>query len=159
MSARMRSLMPVRRSGVTRVLAFDLPDTVTMMRDSDVERFGGPAALREAGLANLRAVPMERTEQVTAEDGVGFDLVTGKSVYTASLALILPDVLGRLDDAEPGLLEKGIVNFRQCIERRAVPFRGKQVNQVPSPTRPSCGFPHSPVVVGVDSASRRCHVG
>jgi hypothetical protein len=28
--------------------------------------------------------------------------VTGQSVYTASLALILPDVLGRLDDAAPG---------------------------------------------------------
>jgi hypothetical protein len=89
--------------GLVEVLAFDLPDTVTMMRESDVERFGGLRAMREAGLANLRAVPIEKPERVTTEDGATFDLVTGQSVYTASLALILHDVLGRLDDAVPGL--------------------------------------------------------
>jgi len=88
--------------GLLEVLALDLPDTVTIMRDIDVERFGGPAALREAGLANLRAVPMEQTEQVTTEDGARFDLVSGQSVYTASLTLILPDVLSRLDHGAPG---------------------------------------------------------
>jgi len=88
--------------GLLEVLAFDLPDTATMMRESDVQWFGGLAALREAGLANLSAVPIEQTERVTTEDGASFDLVTGQSVYTASLALILPDVLGRLDDALPG---------------------------------------------------------
>lgn len=88
--------------GLLEVLAFDLPDTVTMMRDSDVQRFGGPAALREAGLANLRAVAIEKTERVTTENGASCDIVTGQSVYTASLALILPDVLRRLDNAVPG---------------------------------------------------------
>ncbi len=87
--------------GLLELLAFDLPDTVTMMRETDVERFGGPVALREAGLANLRAVPIGETERVTTDDGASFDLVTGQSVYTASLALILPDMLTRLDDAEP----------------------------------------------------------
>jgi hypothetical protein len=88
--------------GLLELLAFDLPETVTMMRDVDVERFGGAGALREAGLANLRAVPIGQTERVTTEDGDSFDLVTGNSVYTASLALILPDVLSRLDDGVAG---------------------------------------------------------
>lgn len=67
-----------------------------------MERFGGPQALRKAGLANLTAVPIERTERVATEDGATFDLVTGQSAYTASLALLLPDVLSRLSDAVPG---------------------------------------------------------
>jgi hypothetical protein len=58
--------------------------------------------MRQAGLANLKAVAIEKTEQVVTEDGASFRLVTGQSVYTASLALILPEVLGRLGDVVPG---------------------------------------------------------
>ena len=87
--------------GLLELLAFDLPDTVAVMRDSDVEEFGGPRALREAGLANLHAVPIEKAERVTTEQGASFDLLAGQSVYTASLALILPEVLRRLDRAVP----------------------------------------------------------
>lgn len=53
---------PRRCQGLLEVLAFDLPDTVTMMRQSDVQRFGGLVVLREAGLAHLSAVPI-RTRQ------------------------------------------------------------------------------------------------
>jgi hypothetical protein len=79
--------------GLLEVLAFDLPDSVVTFRDQDVERFGGVAALREAGLGNLRALAVEEQEQIVTPDGGHFDVLLGESVYTASRVLVMPDLL------------------------------------------------------------------
>jgi hypothetical protein len=70
--------------GVSRILAFDMPETVASISDEEAERFGGVAALWEAGLANLRALPLENQQQVTLPDGGHFVGLTGDSVFTAS---------------------------------------------------------------------------
>src|SRR5581483_4616591 len=43
--------------GLLELLAFDQPDSWTYLPDDDVARLGGRASLREAALANLRALP------------------------------------------------------------------------------------------------------
>jgi len=63
--------------GVSRILAFDMPETVASISDEEAERFGGVTALWEAGLANLRALPLENQQQVTLDDGGHFVGLTG----------------------------------------------------------------------------------
>lgn len=92
--------------GLLELLAFDLPDSIVTFRDQDAERFGGAAALRQAGLTSLRALPVEHHERMTAPDGGHFDVLLGESVYTASRLLVMPDLLA-------GLL--GRVNLRHGV--------------------------------------------
>lgn len=74
------------------VLALDLPDTVSMLSDHDVARFG-EAALREAGLRNLDTVPVESYE-VLGQPGQGaMHVVTGDSFFTASKLLTFESLL------------------------------------------------------------------
>jgi hypothetical protein len=87
--------------GLLEVLAFDSPDSFRLLTDGEVDRLGGVATLREAGRANLRALPVESAERVAPAGGVEFDVLSGESVYTASRALVLGDTLGRLGQAEP----------------------------------------------------------
>lgn len=87
--------------GLLEVLAFDSPDSFRLLTDGEVSRLGGVAALREAGRANLRALPVESAEWVAPVGGVEFEVLTGDSVYTASRALVLSDTLGQLGQAEP----------------------------------------------------------
>jgi hypothetical protein len=83
------------------VLAYDSPDAFRVLTDGEIDRLGGVATLREAGRANLRALPVESAERVAPAGGVEFDVLSGESVYTASRALVLSDTLGRLGQAEP----------------------------------------------------------
>src|SRR5215472_1507513 len=83
-------------AGVSRMLAFDMPETVASVSDGDAERFGGVAALWEAGLANLRALPVESQQQVTLGDGGHFTGLTGNSVFTASRVLVMVDLLRQM---------------------------------------------------------------
>jgi len=87
--------------GLLEVLAFDSPDSFRLLTDGDINRLGGVTALRQAGRANLRALPVESAERVIPADGVEFDVLSGESVYTASRALVLGDTLGQLGQAEP----------------------------------------------------------
>jgi hypothetical protein len=87
--------------GLLEVLAYDSPDSFRLLTDGDVDRLGGVTALRQAGRANLRALPVESAERVTPADGIEFDVLSGESVYTASRALVLGDTLGQLGQAEP----------------------------------------------------------
>lgn len=87
--------------GLLEVLAFDSPDSFRLLTDGEVSRLGGVTALREAGRANLRALPVESAEWVAPAGGVEFEVLTGDSVYTASRALVLSDTLGQLGQAEP----------------------------------------------------------
>jgi hypothetical protein len=79
--------------GLLELLAVDLPESVALLTDEDVERLGGLADLRRAGLANLRAVRELEHEVVRRDDGSRVDLVMGDSFFTASLALVLPDLV------------------------------------------------------------------
>jgi hypothetical protein len=93
--------------GLVEGLVVDFPDAVSWLRDSEVERFGGLARLREAGLANLRALPVEQRRHMAAPDGATFEVLLGESVYTASRVLVMPDLLAQLlgpVDARHGVL-------------------------------------------------------
>ncbi|MDR2984882.1 MAG: hypothetical protein LBV34_08575 [Nocardiopsaceae bacterium] len=82
--------------GLLEVLAFDLPETVVMLSDETVARFGGAVALREAGLANLRALPVEHQEQISVPDGGHFQVLLGESAYTASRVLVMSELLAQM---------------------------------------------------------------
>jgi hypothetical protein len=88
----MREIAP----GLLDSLVLDLPDSVAGISDSEVERFGGLDGLREAGLANLRALPVEERQRMDAPDGGNFEVLLGQSVYTASRVLVMPDLLRQM---------------------------------------------------------------
>lgn len=93
--------------GTLELLAVDLPETVATLNDAQLARFGGPDALRPFALANLRATGDLAVEVLQTDDGARLDVVVGESLFTASLALVLPDVLRtvlRVDDAPDGVL-------------------------------------------------------
>ena len=79
---------------LVEVLALDQPDTVHLLGDHDVRRFG-EADLRAWGLANLLAQPYDAHEHLRLEGGGDVHVVTGASVYVASRLLVLPDLLRR----------------------------------------------------------------
>lgn len=80
--------------GVRVLLAVDLPDTVALLADEEVARFGGADALLAAGLRNLDRLEPDH-DSLRGPDGASFEVVTGDDVFTASLALRLPDVVRR----------------------------------------------------------------
>lgn len=83
------------------VLALDSPETVTMLRDEDVERVGAEA-LHAAGLERLVREPYDSYELARGDGGERLHVVTGESVYVASKLLVLPDLLRRTTgDGEP----------------------------------------------------------
>lgn len=88
--------------GVSRVVAVDTPHTVLTPRLADLEARFPREVLLEHGWANLLEVlgtePFA-TGRVERE-GCWFTAVEGESFFTASLALVLPDVLARF---EPGV--------------------------------------------------------
>ncbi|MEI2277295.1 hypothetical protein OHC50_07435 [Paenarthrobacter ilicis] len=82
--------------GVVEMLALDLPETVAVFTRENAARFGGWQALREQGLANLRALDNEQLETLEAPGGGVFWALLGNSVYTASKALLLPGLAAEL---------------------------------------------------------------
>ncbi len=76
-------------------LVLDLPESVLMLRDQDVERVG-IEALRHAGLERLLREPVDAIESVRAARGATFQVVLGDSVYTASRILAMRDLLIRV---------------------------------------------------------------
>lgn len=82
--------------GVVEMLALDLPETVAVFNRENAARFGGWQALREQGLANLRALDNEQLETLEAPGGGVFWALLGNSVYTASKALLLPGLAAEL---------------------------------------------------------------
>ncbi|MDP9408664.1 MAG: hypothetical protein M3P95_12620 [Actinomycetota bacterium] len=79
---------------LVEVLALDLPDTVHLLGDDDVARFGEDD-LRAAGLANLLAQPYDSHEHLRLDGGGDLHVISGNSVYVASRLLVLPDLLRR----------------------------------------------------------------
>jgi hypothetical protein len=79
--------------GLVDSLVVDFPQTVGWLTASQVAKFGGKCALREAGLANLRALPSVQHKHMAAADGATFEVLLGESVYTASRVLVMDDLL------------------------------------------------------------------
>lgn len=79
---------------LVELLALDFPESVAMLTDDVVDRFGADA-LRGAGVMNLVCEPFGDYEPVVRRDGTTFGVVLGESVYTASRLLTMDDVLRR----------------------------------------------------------------
>ena len=82
--------------GLHEVLALDTPEVVHFFGEDELDRFGPLEELREAGLRNLRSVPIDEHE-VLARDGGTVQVLNGESMFIASLLLILPEVVSRFD--------------------------------------------------------------
>ena len=95
--------------GVRQVVVVDTPQTVQVLPPAALEEFGPLGPWFDRGLVNLRSqldTEEYQLEQVTHEDA-SFHCLLGDSVYTASLALLLPDVVRRYA-ARPAS-EKGVL--------------------------------------------------
>lgn len=80
---------------LVELLCLDEPQTVRILRDEDVERFG-IERLQAAGLENLLRDPIDEITPFDSPDGVRMWVVRGDSVYVCGRVLILPDLLRRV---------------------------------------------------------------
>jgi hypothetical protein len=86
---------PELAPGLLELLALDMPDSTVFLDDAQVDRLGGRASLREAGLANLRALPAPARRRVGTPDA-HFEAIGDESHFTASRVLVMPDLLSRV---------------------------------------------------------------
>ena len=87
--------------GIVEVLNLDLPTTVATWNDQHVADHGPLEDLRRAGMVNLAGVPLEQHETISHQ-GASFEVVMGDSMFVATTALILDDVVRRHDPAGIG---------------------------------------------------------
>jgi hypothetical protein len=88
---------------IVQVFNLDCPETVRYFMDDRVVQFGS-AALMDAGMRNLRAVQADAHETLEHSGGK-IEILLGDSVFTASLILVLDEVVARYGhhiDAEIG---------------------------------------------------------
>ncbi|MFJ9414087.1 hypothetical protein ACIRPT_07955 [Streptomyces sp. NPDC101227] len=85
--------------GLVEALAFDLPDAIRLLTDSDVAEFGLDA-LRAAGRANLAREPFEY-DTAMLDDGTVIHTVGGESLFVASQVLVLDEVMRTTHGAPP----------------------------------------------------------
>lgn len=86
---------PELAPGLLQLLALDMPYRTVHLDDEEVTRLGGQESLREAALANLRAMPVSAHHRVGGPEA-HLDAITGDSHFTASRALVMPDLLSRV---------------------------------------------------------------
>ena len=84
--------------GLVEVLALDLPDSVAVFRDEHVEACGGLPALRAMGMVNLAAEPVDHHKILHTPEGAELHAFTGNSMFVASKALLLEDLLSEVFD-------------------------------------------------------------
>ncbi len=109
--------------GVVRVPVLDLPDSVATPPREDLERHGDLAGILDLAWRNTAA--LVGTEELVREriehEGRHVWCVFGESFFTASLALVLPDLVRRF---EPGAdLEQGVlfgVPYRHQVDYRVL---------------------------------------
>jgi hypothetical protein len=77
--------------GLIQLLALDLPDTVSVFKREHVDQYGGWPVLHRYGMTNLGRETVEQFERVRAGEG-SFNVLLGDSVYTASRALLMPQL-------------------------------------------------------------------
>lgn len=96
---------PELAPGLLELLALDMPYTTVFPDDGEVDRLGGRKSLREAALANLRALPAPVHQRIGAPDAQ-LEVISGDSHFTASRVLVMPDLLSRVlgTDAPHGVL-------------------------------------------------------
>jgi hypothetical protein len=109
-------------SDLMATLCVDLPQTVQTPAQSFYEERGGLDHWFGVGTGNLRHVlHHEPLEQPTLEAaGPAFSIVLGESVMTASLALLLDELLARLGTPDLGRGVLVAVPFRHQIAYRVV---------------------------------------
>ncbi len=88
--------------GIIELLALDLPESALIYNRRQAERLGGYAALREAALRNVDAVPTGAPERIDCGRDGYYYVLEDASVYTAGKALLLADLAGRLTPEAPG---------------------------------------------------------
>lgn len=111
---------------LAEVLNLDLPSTVAYFTDDRVSGLGYDA-LREAGLGNLSAVPIDEHKTLEHNGGT-VEVMLGESMFTASLLLVLEHVLGRYGlTADPdlgvfaGVPNRHQLDFHVVADARAIP--------------------------------------
>jgi hypothetical protein len=87
--------------GVPSVLALDLPTHVAVPKRSFWEARGGVERWAAVGLRNLATLvgAADIEHHRVQRDGAEFSVLLGESFFTASLALVLDDVMGHHDPA------------------------------------------------------------
>jgi hypothetical protein len=110
---------------LAQVFNLDLPATVMYFTDEHVTGFGYDA-LHEAGLSNLRNVPIDK-HQTLEHDGGTVEILLGDSLFTASLLLVLEQVLERYGlKADPelgvfvGVPNRHQLDFHVAADARAI---------------------------------------
>lgn len=93
--------------GLVEVLCLDLPGGTALISSDRVERFGGWDVLHPVGRANLEARPFEEMELVHTPLAGHYWRLTG-DLYTASKALLLPNLLPEIRDGVPQLADVGM---------------------------------------------------
>ena len=88
---------------IVEVFNLDQPETVHLIRDEDLERLGGRSVVEPVATSNLAGVLQEIEVESLSADDVNFTAVLGDSLFTASLVLLMPDLLRRLDVEEAPL--------------------------------------------------------
>jgi hypothetical protein len=113
-------------AGLAEVFNLDLPATVAYFTDEHVRRLGYDA-LREAGLSNLSAVPIDE-HQTLEHNGGTVEVLLGESMFTASLLLVIEHVLDRYGlNADPdfgafvGVPNRHQLDFHVAADERAIP--------------------------------------
>lgn len=81
--------------GIVEVIALDKPDSIELFDAERVREFGGFAALRASGITNLGQLQVEQVQHIDTGEA-RFDVLGGDSVFTASLALLMPGLAERL---------------------------------------------------------------
>ena len=94
-------------AGLVETLCLDVPGGTTLISSDRVDRFGGWDELHALGRANLAARPFEFMELVPTPVHGHYWRLTG-DLYTASKALLLPDLLPELRDDVPPLADVGM---------------------------------------------------
>jgi hypothetical protein len=86
---------PELAPGLLQLLALDMSHTTVPLDDGEVARLGGQESLREAALANLRALPLPAHQRIGGPEA-HFEALIDDSHFTASRALAMPDLLSRV---------------------------------------------------------------
>jgi len=90
---------PELAPGLLELLALDMPDNTVFLDDVQVDRLGGRESLREAALANLRALPAPVYRRMGTPNA-HFEAIGDDSHFTASRVLVMPDLLSRVLDTD-----------------------------------------------------------
>jgi hypothetical protein len=110
--------------GLLEVISIDLPDAVATPPEAELTARGRLQDLRERGRANLLSLlsgDLIGAETVDGDSGGRFIAVTGPSLFTASLALLLPETMEQFSgESDEGRGVLVAVPFRHQLLYRVV---------------------------------------